>query len=166
MELEDQLHQCGGESERPIVCGSKSHDGAKHLELDNNSVAGSEAADGFMTTMVSKAEVRAQFPIDLQSAGLNVTNDNNRFNFRILTVKTEETPWCSLIFTASMRSTKRIIPSECTATYSQTTSLPVGAVNSVNTDHQSAGNWHSMVDPVSIYIEGVCRRPPGKAGME
>ena len=49
MELEQELCRCGVESERTTIDGSKVHNGAKHLELDNNSGAGSEAAIGFIT---------------------------------------------------------------------------------------------------------------------
>ena len=38
-------------------------------------VAGSDAASGFMNPMPSKVELRAQYAIDLQPACLNDTND-------------------------------------------------------------------------------------------
>ena len=52
LELEDELRQCGGESQRATVDGSKFPDIGKDLELDNNSVAGSEAVNGYMAPLV------------------------------------------------------------------------------------------------------------------
>ena len=99
-------------------------------------------ASGFVNPVVSKAEVRAQILTDLQSAGLNDTNVYNRFEFSTVTVKAEETPRCSLFTTASVVSPVRSLPGEFTPIYFQTSSFPIGnikAVNSVHTDHQSAG---------------------------
>ena len=58
LEMEHELRQCGGESERATVDGSKVLDVGKDLELDDNSVAGSEAVKGFMAPMVSLSDVR------------------------------------------------------------------------------------------------------------
>ena len=52
LELEHELRQCRGESQRTTVDGSKVPDVAKDLEVDNNSLAGSEALSGFMVPMV------------------------------------------------------------------------------------------------------------------
>ena len=43
-----------------------------------------------------------QFPIGLQSAGLNDTNDVNRFDFSFLTANAEDTQRCSLFLIASV----------------------------------------------------------------
>ena len=62
--LEHELSQCGGESERAIVDGSKVHNVAKNLKLDNNSVSSSDAVSGSMVPMVLQLDVRT-----------NVSND-------------------------------------------------------------------------------------------
>ena len=99
LELENELPQCHGESERATVDGFKMHDSAKNMKLGNNRVAGSETAGDFMNPMVSKAEVRAQFRSGLQCAGLNLTNDDNRFNFSELTVKVKKNKGNTQVFT-------------------------------------------------------------------
>ena len=139
LELEGELRQCGGESEHATIDGSKVHNVAKPLELENDSVAGSEAASGFITPMVSKAEVRAQLPIDLQSTVLYDTNDDNRFDFTTLTVKAHETPKGSVFPTASVGSPVRRLPGEFIPANFQTSSLPRGEMNSLNTDQKGAG---------------------------
>ena len=58
MEMEHELRKCGGESERATVDVSEIHNVAKDLELDNNSVARSEAASGIIAPMVSQSDVR------------------------------------------------------------------------------------------------------------
>ena len=62
-----------------------------------------------------------------------------RLDFSTLTVKAEEAPKCSLFLSSSVGSPVRRLPREFTPTYFQTSSNPMwdmGAVNSVNTDHQ------------------------------
>ena len=93
--LEHYLCQCGGGSERATVDGSKAHDVAKDLELDNNSVGGSEAASNFMAPMVSQSDVRTNLSNDNQTNDLNDMHNENRFDFSTLTVKAEKTPRCS-----------------------------------------------------------------------
>ena len=75
-----------------LVDGSKFHNGAKYLELDNNGAADSEVASHFMIPMVSKAEDRVQFLNDLNSGGLNDKNFDNLFDISSLTVRAEKTP--------------------------------------------------------------------------
>ena len=48
LELEHELRQRGGGNERATVYGSKMHNVAKKLELDDNNVASCEVAIGFM----------------------------------------------------------------------------------------------------------------------
>ena len=116
LEMEGDLHQCGGESERTTVDGRKVDNSPKDWELYNDSVAVSEAASGFMTQLVSKAEVRAKFPIDLQVVVLNKTNNDNSFDFSTGTVNTEETQRSSQFLTDSVVSPGRRLPGESTAT--------------------------------------------------
>ena len=92
LELEHEVRQCGGESERATIDGSKIHDVEKDSELDNKSVAGSEAMSGFIVPMVSQSDVRTNLSKDYQHNGSNDTPNENRFDFSTLTVKTEETP--------------------------------------------------------------------------
>ena len=122
--------------------GSKVDDLAKDLELDNNSVAGSEAASGLMAPMVSQSDVRTNLQNDYRTNSSNYMHNENRFDFITLIVKSEETPSCSLFPISSVGSPVRRLSGEFTATCLQTNSLPVGnmeAVNLVNTDHQSSG---------------------------
>ena len=68
--------------------------------------------------------------------------NENRFDFSTLTVKVEETPDCSLFQTSSVASLVRRLPRGFTPTFFQTSSNlmgNMGAGNSVNTDHQIAG---------------------------
>ena len=68
--------------------------------------------------------------------------NENRFDFKTLTNKAEETLKCSLFPDSSVRSPVRRLPGEFTTTYFRTSLIPMGnmgAVNSVNTDHQIAG---------------------------
>ena len=69
-------------------------------------------------------------------------HNENWFGLSTPTVKAEETPSFSLFLNSSVGSPVRRIPGEFTPTYFQTISVPMGnmgAVNSVNTDHQNAG---------------------------
>ena len=91
LELEDERHQCGGESEQAIVDGSDVHDGAEDLDVGNNTFSGTESESGFMTPLVLKAGVREHFPNELQPLGPNDTNEYNRFDFSTLAVKAEQT---------------------------------------------------------------------------
>ena len=61
------------------------------MDLDDNSVAGSEDPSVFIALIVSKSKVRAQLPIDFHSVDLNDTNVDNRFDLSLFTVKLEET---------------------------------------------------------------------------
>ena len=90
LELEHELRQCGGESERATVDGSKVYNVAKKLELDNNSVAGSETAGGFMAPVVSQSDVRINPSNDYQTKCLNDMHNEKRFDFSTFTVKTEK----------------------------------------------------------------------------
>ena len=87
LELEHELGQCGGESERATVDGSKVHENAKQLELDNNSVAGSYAASDFMAPMVSHSDVQTNLSNDYQTNGLKDMHNEDRFDSSTLTVK-------------------------------------------------------------------------------
>ena len=108
LELEHELRQCAGDSDRAIVDGSEVHDVAIDLELINNSVSGSEAASGFMGIMVWQSDVWTNFWIDYQTDGLYGMHSKNRFDFSTLTLKAEETPRWSLFPTSSLGFLVRI----------------------------------------------------------
>ena len=91
LELEDDLRHCDGESKRPIIDISKVHDGAKSLHSDNNSDAGSEAANAFMALIVSQSHVRANPSNVYQTIGLNDMHNENRLDSSTLAVKPKNT---------------------------------------------------------------------------
>ena len=109
-EMENELHQCGGDGERATVDGSNAHIVAKDLELNNNSDSDSEAMNGFMTPMLSKFKIRALFHVEFQSAGLEDTIYDNSFDFNKVTVKAEGAPRSSLFRTLIVISPVRRLP--------------------------------------------------------
>ena len=73
---------------------------------------------------------------------MNDLPNENGFDLSTLKVKAEETPKFSLFPTLSAESPLRRLLGEFTPTYFQTSSIPMenmGAVNSANKNHQSAG---------------------------
>ena len=141
LELEHELRQCGGESERATVDGSEVHDVAKNLELDNDSVAGSEGVSGFMALMVSQSNVRTNLSKDYQTNDSIDMHNENGFDYSTLTVKAEETPRCLLFPTSIMGSPMKRFPTEQTPLFFQTSSLPMGdmgGANSVISEHRGA----------------------------
>ena len=86
LELEHEQRQWGGKSERATVDGSKVCNVGKSSELDNNSVAGSEAVSGFKAPMVWQSDVQFNLSKDYKHSGLNDTPNENRFDFSTLTV--------------------------------------------------------------------------------
>ena len=139
LELEHELRQCGVESERVTVDGSKVQLVAKKLKVDNNSFAASGAVSGFMAPLVSQAVVRTNVSNDYLHNGLKDMPNESKLDFSTLTVKGEETPKCSVFPSSSVGSPVKRLPGEFTPTYFQTSWNPTGnkgAVNSVNTDYQ------------------------------
>ena len=151
LELEQELRQCAGESQRATVDGFKVPDVGNVSELNNNSVAGSEAVSGFVALMVTQSDVRTKVSNDCQHNGLNDMHNENRFDFSTLTVKAKETPKCSLFPTSSEGSPVRRVLGEFTPTYFQASSIPMGnmgALNSVNiVDIKVRVKCHSVVTP-------------------
>ena len=69
-------------------------------------------------------------------------HNENRFDFSTLTVKAAETLRCSLFLTSSVGSQVTKLPGDFTSIYFHTSSIPMGnmgAVKSLNTDHQIEG---------------------------
>ena len=102
-ELEVKLRQCGREKESANFHGSNVLDGAKDLQLENNSVVDSEAGSYLIAPLVSQSDVQPNLPNDNQTTGLNDMNNENRFDFMTSTVETEA-PMCSLFLTWSAGS--------------------------------------------------------------